>query len=181
MSSSCSYCGAPDYGTHFCLVCQRPLVRAPEAGSEPPPQGPTEPTLLKAAGFFRRLGAFALDWIVLSIAGNLLYLAYRMGGNVGSEGISVSAPSVLSTILFVLYFTLLTGDGGGQTLGKMLVGIKVQKVDGTPVLFGTALVRTLGYFVSFFFMTFLGFLWILWDKKKQGWHDKIAGTIVIQV
>ena len=41
--------------------------------------------------------------------------------------------------------------------------------------------RTLGYAVSVFFVTFLGFLWALWDKKNQAWHDKIAGTVVIRV
>jgi len=86
----------------------------------------------------------------------------------------------LSTVLFLLYFTLFTGEGG-QTLGKMVLGIRVQRVNGSPVGYGRALVRTLGYIVSFFFSTFLGFLWVLWDKKKQAWHDKIAGTEVVKV
>ena len=85
-----------------------------------------------------------------------------------------------STLLFLLYFTLFTGDGG-QTLGKMFLGIRVQRMDGSPVGYRCALLRTIGYIVSVFFGTFLGFLWALWDRNNQTWHDKIAGTRVIKI
>jgi len=35
-----------------------------------------------------------------------------------------------------------------------------------------------GYFIAFLPVG-LGFFWIIWDKRKQGWHDKIAGTVVV--
>ncbi len=68
----------------------------------------------------------------------------------------------------------------GQTLGMMVVKIKVAKeVDGT-VEFQTALMReVVGKLIVFLFFFPLGFLWMLWDKKAQGWHDKIAGTLVV--
>jgi uncharacterized RDD family membrane protein YckC len=40
------------------------------------------------------------------------------------------------------------------------------------------IIRYLGYYVSIFALG-LGFLWVAWDDKKQGWHDKMAGTVVI--
>ncbi|UCF87994.1 MAG: RDD family protein, partial [bacterium] len=85
-----------------------------------------------------------------------------------------------SAALFILYFTLLTGEGG-QTLGKMLLGIRVVAENGSRVGYGRSLLRAIAYIVSFFFGTFLGFLWALWDRKNQAWHDKIAGTIVVKV
>ncbi len=61
----------------------------------------------------------------------------------------------------------------------MIMGIKVVSVDGGPVSVGKAFVRWIGYFVSAIVFC-LGFLWIIWDKEKQGWHDKIAGTYVVK-
>ena len=67
---------------------------------------------------------------------------------------SLDLSLILSAILFVLYFTLLTGEGG-QTLGKKVLGIRVLAADGSDIGFGRALLRTLGYFISVFFFTFL--------------------------
>jgi uncharacterized RDD family membrane protein YckC len=86
----------------------------------------------------------------------------------------------ISIVLIILYFTLLTGDAG-QTLAKSLLGIRVVRTDGTNVSYGRAFARSLGYFLSIFFGTFLGFIWVLWDRKNQTWHDKIAGTVVIRI
>jgi uncharacterized RDD family membrane protein YckC len=65
----------------------------------------------------------------------------------------------------------------------MIFGLKVVQTRGekgekmTP---GIAFLRWVGYLVSSLFL-YLGFIWIAFDGKKQGWHDKIAGTIVVQV
>ena len=61
-----------------------------------------------------------------------------------------------------------------------IVGIKVvRSVDGGPLTKQQALLRTLGYWVSSAVM-YLGFIWILIDDRRQGWHDKIADTLVIE-
>jgi uncharacterized RDD family membrane protein YckC len=54
------------------------------------------------------------------------------------------------------------------------------RTDGRPINFSVALVRSL---LSIFSMMviFLGFLWAAWDREKQTWHDKIAGTVVVKV
>ncbi len=54
--------------------------------------------------------------------------------------------------------------------------MRVLRKDGTRVRLGNALRRQIGYWISGIF--YLGFLWILFDNKRQGFHDKIAGTIV---
>ncbi len=181
MTRTCPSCGAANYGTIFCTSCKKPL-----RGSLSTPSGMIgvqfagkEQSVVRA-GFFRRLAAFALDWLTLSIIADIVRFAYRIGSGTDPGMAHLDIALILSAVLFILYFTLLTGEGG-QTLGKMLLGIRVQRTDGSPVGYGRAFMRTFGYTVSVFFVTFLGFLWALWDKKNQAWHDKIAGTVVVKV
>jgi uncharacterized RDD family membrane protein YckC len=131
------------------------------------------------AGFFRRLFAFILDWIILSIMADIVRSAYKFGGGSRGDMMSVDAAMGLSAVLFFLYFTLLTAEGG-QTLGKKVMGIRVVRTDGTNLSYTRAFARNFGYIISSLFFC-LGFLWALWDRKKQAWHDKIAGTVVVRL
>jgi len=66
------------------------------------------------------------------------------------------------------------------TPGKMAIGAKVVDArTGGPLTPGQSIGRYLGYFVSMF-PCFLGLLWVAFDSRKQGWHDKLAGTVVIR-
>jgi uncharacterized RDD family membrane protein YckC len=87
--------------------------------------------------------------------------------------------NVLFSALYLAYFTLFIGFRG-QTPGKMICGLKVLRLDGSPVGFGQAAIRTLGYYVNLFTLC-IGFLWVAFDRRKQGLHDKIAGTCEIRV
>jgi len=66
------------------------------------------------------------------------------------------------------------------TPGKMLLSLKIvdAKTLG-PISAGQAIGRYLGYYVSTL-VFFLGFFWVAWDARKQGWHDKLANTVVIE-
>jgi len=180
MVRTCPSCNEPDNGAEFCLSCQQPMPRdLPDTPGMVEIQNLEQLPAVKA-GFFRRFAAFVIDWLFLSVLADILRFAYSFGNDARSGTMQIDIVMVFSSALFLLYFTLFTGDGG-QTLGKMLTGVRVQRLDGSDVGYGRALLRSLGYTVSAFFMTFLGFLWALWDKEKQAWHDKIAGTIVIRV
>ncbi len=66
------------------------------------------------------------------------------------------------------------------TPGKMLLGMRIVDArTGGPLSTGQAIGRYLGYYLCIFGL-FLGFLWIAFDARKQGWHDKLAGTVVIR-
>ena len=65
-----------------------------------------------------------------------------------------------------------------KTLGQALLGLRVLRTDGRPLTLGPAVRRVLGYYVSFLAL-FIGFLWVLVDDRRQGWHDKIADTVVV--
>jgi hypothetical protein len=58
------------------------------------------------------------------------------------------------------------------------VGLKVIRTDGTQLSVGRALLRYIGYIVSASLLS-IGFLWAAFDLKRQGWHDKLAGTLVV--
>lgn len=65
----------------------------------------------------------------------------------------------------------------GQTPGKFLLGLRIERVNGQPLTIRHALLRYVGYWLSAIPLG-LGFLWVLVDDKRQAWHDKLAGTYV---
>ncbi|CAN5142731.1 hypothetical protein BH09ACT10_BH09ACT10_02530 [soil metagenome] len=68
----------------------------------------------------------------------------------------------------------------GQSLGKKIVGIKVVKVaDGQVLGTGTGILRMIMNYILGN-LCFINYLWPLWDDKKQTWHDKIVGSVVLQ-
>ena len=143
------------------------------------------------AGFFSRGAAFALDRIIcfgisfiLMLVVDYLLSLFRL--DQWLENLSQEAPlqALLAIVLSTVGINLLVSIGynvgfwvmSGQTPGKRVLGVRVMRADGTRVRLGNALRRQVGYWISGIF--YLGFLWILVDNKRQGFHDKIAGTIV---
>ncbi|MDZ4164214.1 MAG: RDD family protein [Smithellaceae bacterium] len=82
-------------------------------------------------------------------------------------------------ILGLLYFTYFIGYAA-QTPGKMLFGLYVIRTDGKNMNYRQAFLRWIGYLLSGL-VFYLGFLWVIFDRKRQGWHDKLADSIVIHI
>jgi uncharacterized RDD family membrane protein YckC len=78
-----------------------------------------------------------------------------------------------------VYFTAFLGFMRGQTPGKRVLGIRVVRLDAKPIGFWIAFERFGGYAGSAA-LGFLGFLQILWDRNRQGFHDKAVDTVVIR-
>lgn len=85
---------------------------------------------------------------------------------------------MVSVALFSIFYYVGSWTGGGQTLGKTIVGLKVTASDGSHLTTGKALLRYFGYIINAIPLS-IGFLWAAFDPKRQGWHDKIAGTVVV--
>jgi uncharacterized RDD family membrane protein YckC len=138
-----------------------PLVpvktRADAASS---PDMPEEPTLLPRAGFWIRLAATTLDFILIGT----LISAFEMK--------SVFLP------IWVLYHLGMWG-WKGTSIGGLVFGLRIVRVNGDPIGFGVALVRCLSAFFSALVL-FLGFFWVGWNRDRQSWHDIIAGTIIVR-
>jgi uncharacterized RDD family membrane protein YckC len=143
------------------------------------------------AGFFSRAAAYALDRIIaLGITFVILVVfEYFLSLFVGDQWLeNLSQDTMINAVLALLLSTLgihllvsMSYDIGfwllsGQTPGKRVLGLRVMRKDGSRLSLGNALLRQIGYWISTVF--FLGFLWILFDNRRQGFHDKLAGTIV---
>src|SRR5919202_4363255 len=140
--------------------------QAPPAPSGPAPGGPSGPR----AGFWRRFAAKLIDGILLGIVDAILLAIFSRG-----------LYYVLSLIVNYGYYTYLEGRQQGQTVGKMALGIRVYDfARGGPIGYGRAFVRQIAQILSAVVLL-LGYLWMLWDREKQTWHDKIAGSVVVPV
>jgi uncharacterized RDD family membrane protein YckC len=132
------------------------------------------------AGFGLRYGAWMFDFLITLIAMMIFTFgvtALSRRSVVGSNQDLVIV-SVLTVLLVVLNFVVFAG-ATGQSLGMKILGIQILRVDGQPFTRTDAMKRHLiGYPISML-VFFLGFLWMVWDPRQQGWHDKLAKTIVV--
>lgn len=130
-------------------------------------------------GFWARLGASLIDTLLLLlITLPLLFAIYGEEYWESGDAIAGGADFII-TYLFPLVATILFWMYKAATPGKMV--LQAQIVDaktGQPIGRSQSIIRYIGYYISSLFLG-LGFLWIAWDPKKQGWHDKMAGTLVI--
>lgn len=133
----------------------------PMAVTAPAPGTAPEAFSHPRAGFWERMAAGFLDVVLVSLLG------------------SITGRPSLAMLVALAYFSGMWA-WKGTTIGGIVLNLKVVRLDAQPVTFAVALVRGLAAAFSTIVM-FLGFLWIAWDKDRQGWHDKIAGTVVIRL
>jgi uncharacterized RDD family membrane protein YckC len=122
------------------------------------------------AGFWRRFAAALIDGIVIGVVNGILRAIFGTAG----EGLGI--------LISLAYFTYFHGRTG-QTPGNAVLGVKVVDVRdnlGQPIGYGRAALRWLVSIVSAIVLL-LGYLWMLWDSKKQTWHDKAAGSVPVRL
>ena len=128
----------------------------------------SEALTLPRASFWERMGAGFLDMVIVVIFIALLprFLERLFDG---------------PPLFFLAALAYFSGMWAwkGTTVGGIVLNLKVVRVDDKPVTFVVALVRGLAAALSFIVL-FLGFFWMIWDREKQSWHDKIAGTVVVR-
>lgn len=132
------------------------------------------------SGFWRRFAASIIDGLILSLIG--IGISYSLGTNPFAEEAKTNLETidrVLTLIVSVVYVLLFWVNYDGATPGKRFLGIKIIKENGEKLNYPSAFIRYVGYWISSLPL-FLGYFWMLWDKKKQAWHDKLAGTIVVK-
>ena len=118
----------------------------------------------KYATFIDRLLACLIDGLILGIGGGMIW-GYNNSG--------------WSSLVGALYSVLLWVNWNGQTFGKKIIKVKVVRMDGKVLTYRDAIIRYVCYFISAIPLG-LGFFWVIWDEKKQGWHDKLAKTLVVK-
>ena len=131
---------------------------------------------LKYVGFWPRLGATLVDVLLeMCIVIPLVYIIYGEYDFVEYAGpahvfIELALPAIITIALWVRL---------GTTPGKMAVSAKIVNADtGELLRWGPSIVRYLGYFISIIPLG-MGLFWIAFDARKQGWHDKLANSVVV--
>jgi uncharacterized RDD family membrane protein YckC len=124
---------------------------------------------LEYAGFWIRLGAGIIDLLILGLVVGIIFCVSP-------------APIIWVTSGLVISFVYWLGFWvwRGQTPGKMAAGIKIIRTDSSPITWQYALLRCAGYIVSAI-TVFIGFIWVAFDSRKQGLHDRIADTYVVKL
>jgi uncharacterized RDD family membrane protein YckC len=132
-------------------------------------------------GFWARVGAAIIDTILAMVIVAPL-LTYFYGAEYWIRtGSLIAGPAdlllnwILPAIAVILFWIYRQA-----TPGKMAIGAKIvdAKTLGKPST-GQLVIRYLGYYVSIIPLM-LGILWVGFDARKQGWHDKLAGTLVVR-
>ncbi len=133
------------------------------------------------AGFWIRVGAILIDIILLlMITLPLTLMIYGSDALSSNEEIFLGPADFLINNFFPFFATIVFWMYKSATPGKMVLHLKVlDEETGNRLTLGQSIGRYFAYIpATLIFM--LGILWVALDKKKQGWHDKLAKTIVIK-
>jgi uncharacterized RDD family membrane protein YckC len=161
---------------------------------------------MQYAGVGARLGALLIDGLIVALLAVPAVIVLFAGPTTTSactideDGFRTSGPGVpgictepsagtiaaalllglVALVAAVLYYPLMVG-GTGQTIGNKATGIRiVDATSGQPIGNGRALGRYL--FAAFISgnLCALGYLWAIWDGRKQTWHDKVVSSVVVK-
>src|SRR5262245_7575853 len=165
----------------------------PEIGQVTPVSTAATEAALEPAGFWPRLGAYLVDGFVLY---SIFFIGWRGLSKVMSwqepdlRGLNVKTVTDLLPIFKVLlvqtaafyvwkviYDVALNGRFGA-TIGKMVVGMKIVRLDDSPISYGVALIRSLGTILSDC-ICYTGYLFVAFRDDKRALHDLLAGTRVV--
>jgi uncharacterized RDD family membrane protein YckC len=139
------------------------------------------------AGFASRLVAFVIDRLIVGVITAVIVFmaefamnAFNVNEWLGLDQLAVSLTAILFAAVVVsvdFLYTVGLWMLAGQTPGKRVMGVRIVRSDGERVRWRNAIVRWVCYWLSA--ILFLGFLWVLVDNRRQGFHDKLGRTIVI--
>ncbi len=144
---------------------------------------------MEYAGFWRRVAAYLIDVIIISVVGG--FIGGLFGGVMGA-GISASGGSVedsmqtlnsvgglIGLVIGIGYFAGLESSSWQATVGKKALGIVVTDLNGNRISFGRALGRYFGKILSSLILM-IGYIMVAFTEKKQGLHDMLASTLVVK-
>jgi uncharacterized RDD family membrane protein YckC len=163
----------PQYG-------EPPQAAQPPAGSGPPPTSYGQPP--QGYGYAPPGGSGQLaGWGNRFVGGFIDYAVFGIiAGIFRPISMGLYWVLVLAGLVWTIYNKVIEGQTG-QSIGKRVAGTRlIRENDGQPVGAGMAIVRWIAHFLDGL-PCLLGYLWPLWDSKKQTFADKICGTVVLKV
>ena len=135
----------------------------------------------KYGGFWIRVAASIIDFIVLLIPGLLIsfLLEATMHAENEFQKVLLNITDIsYTTILWWIYCAVLQSSAWQATVGKKAVGLKVVDENGNRISFGRATGRYFASYISALILC-IGYMMVGWTSRKQGLHDMIAGTLVV--
>ena len=166
----------------------------------PPPMGGYQPVpgyapAANYGGFWIRVVARLVDGLIIGVPFAILFLivavavgAAASGSSSSSNSTNGAAAAAFGGVFVLLYLIVLVVTFGywiyfwgssGQTLGMRLLRLKVVDADtGGSIGYGRAAIRLLMSFVNSL-ACYIGWIWVAFDPRKQGWHDKVANSVVV--
>jgi uncharacterized RDD family membrane protein YckC len=133
-------------------------------------------------GFWKRVIAYLIDGLIIAVPVTMVFGTVipdvMMAENVQATPFSVTVPQLVMILASWVYFAGLESSEWQATVGKKILGMKVTDTAGERIHFVKATVRYISKFLSSFILM-IGFIMVAFTAKKQGLHDFIAGTTVI--
>lgn len=183
----CKNCGneLPEEA-RFCPKCGTAVAIEETAPTFAPPVAPAAPEGLKLAFWWERFVAWLIDVVLVGIVTSILGLFSLLGGLSNnftlvpgwSGWLTFFFSFNLNGVILFLYWMLMEGMYG-QSLGKMMMRIKVTRLDGSPVGVTHAVVESVGK--AFFLPLDLLLGWLMYTRRRQRIFNYLSGTIVIKV
>ena len=153
----------------------------PVSWAPAPPVPPGPMSGMRYAGFWVRVVAWIIDAIILAVIGAALSPLF--GGTTvvqTATGIEVNSGATGIQLLINLVYFVGFWMWRAQTPGMIPFNMRVVRADnGANVDISRAILRYVGLIISFVVLL-LGVIWVAFDGRKQGWHDKLAGTLVVR-
>jgi uncharacterized RDD family membrane protein YckC len=162
-----------------------PTAPLPDDQAAAPAFAAAGPPREALAGFWRRLVAAFLDWLLVGIVaaaiGDLFGVDAPAPPSADGDGVNVQLAGTGPFILVELaYFTYFHATSAGQSIGNKIMGIRVlDAATGRSLPYVRAFVRALMSSLSAL-PCFLGFFWMLWEPRKRTWHDIVADSLVVR-
>ncbi|MEA1988481.1 MAG: RDD family protein [Pseudomonadota bacterium] len=150
----------------------------------------TVQTPVSYGGFWKRLAAYILDWIILTIISIIILFVFSaafgslFGAKLFEEGNETALFGLTLGVDFLtfaiawLYYAGMESSSKQATFGKLALGMKVTRLNGERISFLRASARFFSKILSLL-LFFIGFIMIAFTEKKQGLHDMIAGVVVV--
>jgi uncharacterized RDD family membrane protein YckC len=151
------------------------------------------------AGWWRRVGAYLLDGVVIAVIAGILFgvfaafagAGFMVGDTTGyiAAVLAVIGFGLCVIVAALLYAPLMMARTNGKTLGRMAMGIRVVRANGQPMTLGYATVRevlvkwlligVLAGSITFGLVALVDYLWPLWDEENRALHDMVVNSRVI--
>ena len=153
---------------------------APAAPAAPPGE-------LACAGFGRRLAGLLVDVVVFAVLSAILFSVLTSVAAIDADALEAGDPDAEERLAAVMSVLAVVALGYGWLLnaigwspGKQALRLRLVRDDGERPGLGVGFARTVCWPLSLAPLG-LGLLWPLFDRNRQAWHDKLAGTFVVRV